>query len=65
MTTAGTTGTTHASMVNSCVATSATATIYISGSSTSFAVYIRNAGLWKYTASSGNILSAVASNYGV
>jgi len=51
-------------MVNSCVATSATATIYISGSSTSFAVYIRNAGLWKYTASS-NVLSAVVSNYGV
>jgi len=64
MNTAGTTGTTHASMVNSCVATSATATIYISGSSTSFAVYIRNAGLWKYTASS-NVLSAVVTNYGV
>jgi len=64
MSSTGTTGTTHATMVNSCVASSSAATIYISGSSTSFAVYIRNAGLWKYTDSNKH-LSAVVSNYGV
>jgi hypothetical protein len=59
-----TAGTAHANMVSSCVATSSTATIILSGTSTSFAVYVRNAGTWAYTTSS-NVLSAAVTNFGV
>jgi hypothetical protein len=64
MSSGGTVGTAHATMVNSCVATSSTATLILSGTSTGFAVYVRNAGIWKYTASS-NVLSAAVTNYNV
>jgi len=51
-------------MVSSCTTSSSSATIILSGASTSFAVYVRNAGKWTHTTAS-NTLAVTASNYGV
>jgi len=58
-----TVGTAHMSMVSSCVVSGSGVTVILSGTSTGFAVYVRNAGTWKYTTAS-NTLGVTASNYG-
>jgi len=55
-------GTTHMSSVSSCAVSGSGVTIIISGTSTGFAVFVRNAGTWKYTTAS-NTLAVTASNY--
>jgi hypothetical protein len=51
-------------MVKSCAVSGSGVTIIISGASTGFAVFIRNAGEWKHTTAS-NTLAVTASNYDV
>lgn len=55
-------GTSHMSMVSSCAVSGSGVTIVLSGTSTGFAVFVRNAGTWKYTTAS-NTLAVTASNY--
>lgn len=48
--------------VKSCAVSGSGVTIVLSGTSTGFAVFVRNAGTWKYTTAS-NTLGVTASNY--